>query len=128
LKPEEIVKTIAKKIYEKKGEDLVIIDVRERFPFADYFIIASGTSERHINSLCLFVQEELLSLGKEPDGIEGYPGSRWILMDYGEVILHLFLPDVRRFYDLEGLWIDMPFLKYNPDEDEIVEVRRVRKK
>jgi ribosome-associated protein len=128
MKPEEILKTIARKIYEKKGEDLIIIDVRERFPFADYFIIASGTSERHINSLCLFIQEELSSGGKEPEGIEGYPESKWVLMDYGEVILHLFLPEVRRFYDLEGLWIDMPFLKYNPDEDEIVELRKVRKK
>jgi len=128
MKVHEILKTIARKIYEKKGEDLIIIDVRERFPLADYFIIASGTSERHINSLCLFIQEELSSLGKEPEGVEGYPESRWVLMDYGEVILHLFLPDLRRFYDLEGLWIDMPFLKYNPDEDEIVEVRRVRKK
>ncbi len=126
MKVDDVVKTIAKKIYEKKGEDLIIIDVRERFPFADYFVIASGTSERHIESLCLFIQEELSPLGIYPEGIEGYPGSRWILMDYGDVILHLFLPDVRRFYDLEGLWIDMPFFKYDPEKDEIIEIRRIK--
>lgn len=125
---EVLLKMIVKKIYEKNGEDVAIIDMRERFPFAEYFVIASGTSERHINSLCLFLLEELSSLGKEPEGIEGYPESRWILMDYGDVILHLFLPDVRRFYDLEGLWIDMPFLTYDRCEDKLVEVRRIRKK
>lgn len=128
MKTDELLRIIAKKIHEKKGEDILIIDVRERFPLADYFLIASGTSERHVGSLCLYLDEELSALGYPPQSIEGYPESRWILMDCGDIIVHLFLPEVRRFYDLEGLWIDMPFLRYNPEEERILEVRRVKRK
>lgn len=89
---------------EKKGEDILILDIREVAPLADYFVICSGTSDRMLDALVDAVQQEVKSRHKMRPRIEGSPGDGWVLADYGDVIVHLFSPHKRDFYRLEELW------------------------
>lgn len=100
---------IAKFILEKKGENILILDLREVAPFADFFIIATATSTVHARAiaeaLCDRRAAQTLS---RPHHVEGLESGRWILLDYFGIIVHIFLPDVRDFYGLERLWGDAP--------------------
>jgi ribosome-associated protein len=89
---------------EKKGEDLVLIDIRELSVFADYFIICSGTSDRMLNALADSVEELIHSQYQWKIRIEGEPSEGWILIDAGDIIIHLFSPERRNYYQLEDLW------------------------
>lgn len=90
---------------DKKGEDVVLLDIRGVSPFADYFVIGSGTSERQVRALVAGVQEATKTEHhRRPSSVEGHAEAGWVLMDYGEVIVHLFSPDKRAYYNLEGLW------------------------
>ncbi len=91
-----------------KAVDPVILDVRKICGFADYFLIASGTSRRHVQALAQHLEADLGAAGIDPLGEEGLEEGNWILLDYNEVIIHLFLPPFREFYDLEGLWAEAP--------------------
>ena len=97
----EIVKKLLK---EKKARDIEIIDVRDRTLSADYFVIASGTSNTHIKS----VVDGIIIDGKEEGLIklhcEGYAQGKWVLVDLGDIIVHIFSPEEREYYDLESLW------------------------
>ena len=93
---------------EKKAKDLVILNVKEISGFADYFIICSGTSDRQVRAIASAIQENLKKAGILPLGVEGEATGRWILLDYDDVILHVFLESVRTFYDLERLWSEAP--------------------
>ena len=88
----------------KKGYDIKVIDVKEKTILADKFIIVSGTSNTHVKALCDNVEEDLKKEGIAPKRIEGYSEGRWILMDYSEVIVHIFHPEERETYNLEDLW------------------------
>ncbi|HIC92318.1 MAG TPA: ribosome silencing factor [Syntrophaceae bacterium] len=88
----------------KKALDLILLDVRKVSSFADYFIICSGQSSRHVQGIASFIEESLAKQGIYPLGIEGFTQGSWILMDYNEVIIHIFYKPIREFYDLEGLW------------------------
>jgi len=103
-----LAKRLCEEALAKKGEDLVILDVRERSTYADYIIIVSVRSSRHAQGLADHVEEELYKEGFSPQGVEGKTEGQWILMDYGDVILHVFFEPVREVYDLEGLWMDVP--------------------
>ena len=89
---------------EKKAKDLIILNVRELSAFADYFIICSGTSDRQVRAVAAAIQENLKKEGILPLGVEGEDAGRWILLDYDDVIIHVFLESARTFYDLERLW------------------------
>ncbi len=89
---------------EKKAKDLILLNVREISAFADYFILCSGTSDRQVRAVAAAIQENLKKAGILPLGVEGEAAGRWILLDYDDVILHVFLESVRTFYDLERLW------------------------
>ena len=91
---------------EKKARDLVILNVKEISAFADYFIICSGTSDRQVRAIAAAIQENLKRADILPLGIEGEAAGQWVLMDYDDVIIHIFLEPVRNFYDLERLWSD----------------------
>ena len=93
---------------EKKAKDLVILNVKEISGFADYFIICSGTSDRQVRAVASAIQENLKKVGILPLGVEGEAAGRWILLDYDDVILHVFFESVRTFYDLERLWSEAP--------------------
>lgn len=100
---------------EKKAKDLVILSVKEISAFADYFIICSGTSDRQVRAIAAAIQENLKTADILPLGIEGEAAGQWVLMDYDDVIIHIFLDPVRAFYDLERLWSEAPRMDI-PDE------------
>jgi ribosome-associated protein len=90
---------------DNRGRDIVVLDLRELTPVFDYFVIATGSSRRQLHAMSEQIDDKLEDeLGDKRLGIEGYDGSRWILLDYGDVVIHLFDEETRRFYDLEGLW------------------------
>jgi ribosome-associated protein len=100
---------------EKKAKDLIILNVSEVSAFTDYFILCSGTSDRQVRAVAAAIQEILKKAEILPLGIEGEEAGRWILLDYDDVIIHVFLESVRTFYDLERLWSETPRLAI-PDE------------
>ena len=90
---------------ENRGRDVVVLDMRELTPMFDYFVLASGTSRRQLHAMSEEIDHALEEgLGDRRMGIEGYDESRWILLDYGDVVIHLFEPETRKYYALEQLW------------------------
>ena len=105
----ETAKRIASILDSKKGEEIIVCNVVTQSTLADYFVIASGGSLPHVRAMCDEVEEKLSKEdGIEPQRIEGYQTAAWILMDYGDVLVHLFQEDSRKFYSLERLWADAP--------------------
>ncbi len=91
---------------DRKAEDIRVIDITEVSVIADYFIIASGSNTLQVQALADSVEEMLGKAGYEPRHIEGYRSASWILMDYNDIIVHIFSEDQRIFYDLERIWRD----------------------
>lgn len=90
---------------EKKGEDILLLDIHELTLLTDYFVLCSGTSDRQLQALESGIREEMEKrLNISPLYVEGEPSSGWVLMDYGSVIVHIFAPQVRSYYNLEALW------------------------
>lgn len=89
---------------DKKGEDILLLDIHEISDFADYFVICTGTSDRMLRALADAILEELRDQYRIKGSIEGEPRDGWLLGDFGNVILHLFSPDRRDYYRLEDLW------------------------
>ncbi|MCI6887719.1 MAG: ribosome silencing factor [Lachnospiraceae bacterium] len=102
----EIVKLAVRALEDKKGEDIRIIDIREVSVLADYFIIASGSNVNQVQAMADNVEEELGKAGYPCKQVEGYQSGSWILMDYGDIIVHAFSREDRLFYDLERIWRD----------------------
>jgi ribosome-associated protein len=100
---------------EKKAKELVILNVKEISAFTDYFLIMSGTSDRQVRAIADAIQENLKLAGILPLGIDGEAAGQWILMDYDDVVIHIFLETIRSFYDLERLWTEAPRMLV-PDE------------
>ena len=116
----KMVTTICKALETKKAEDITIIDISNISTIADYFIITNGNSLPHVQTLTDEVQKELSISGLEPTSVEGSRGSSWILIDYIDVIIHVFIKEDREFYNLERIWRDGRFvsLKDVLTEDE----------
>lgn len=93
---------------DKKGFDLVILDLKECSSITDYFMICSGNSTKHVQAIADGIDEALKKEGIRPLGIEGYNEARWVLMDYDDLIIHIFDEETRNFYDLERLWGNAP--------------------
>jgi len=91
---------------EKKAEDFIIIDVRQFVSFTNYFLICSGNSERQVQVIADHIAASLKEIKTRAYSIEGYRSAGWILMDYADFIVHIFKPETRAFYNLEGLWHD----------------------
>ncbi|HEX2221180.1 MAG TPA: ribosome silencing factor [Candidatus Limnocylindria bacterium] len=89
---------------DKKGSDIVMLRTAELTTMADYFVICSGRSDRQVQALSSAIIEELRELGVRPLGVEGLETARWVLIDFGAVIVHVFAPDEREYYGLERLW------------------------
>lgn len=96
---------------DKKGADIRVIDISKVSVMADYFIIANGTNPNQVQTLVDHVQEKLLQEGVEAKNIEGYPSASWILMDFRDIIVHVFSEEDRLFYDLERIWRDGEFIR-----------------
>ena len=101
----------------KKARDLVILKVKETASFADYFIICSGGSHRQVQAIAEAVEQGFKKVKIPPLGIEGARTAQWVLMDYGDVIIHVFYEPIRTFYDIERLWSDVPTMAV---DDEVV--------
>jgi ribosome-associated protein len=99
---------------DRKANQIVTIDLRGLSEAADYFIVASGTSDTHVRGVADAIIERLGRLGVEPHHIEGQPSGRWVLLDYVDFVVHLFHPETRAFYQLERLWNDAPSVVYTP--------------
>lgn len=102
----EMVKTAYHALADKKGGDIKIIDIHEVSVLADYFIIADGSNPKQVQAMADNVEELLGKAGYECKQIEGYQNANWILMDYRDVIVHIFCREDRLFYDLERIWRD----------------------
>jgi ribosome-associated protein len=100
---------IANLLLDKKASEVLVLDVRGMSSYADYIVLASAESDRQVGAMAENVHLKLKEEdGLYPSGTEGKETGQWVLLDYGEVVAHLFLNDVRAFYDLEGLWADAP--------------------
>lgn len=102
----EMTKIAYHALEEKKAEDITVLDISGVTVLADYFIIASGNSDRQVKAMVDGVEEALGKAGYEPKQVEGYQTGNWILCDYGDVIVHVFDQENRLFYDLERIWRD----------------------
>ncbi len=115
LETENAVMIAARAATDKKATDLVVLDLREVASFTEYFLICTGASTRQVQAICNAVEEALLQSNKRPLHIEGYSSAEWILLDYGDFIVHVFGQSSRRFYDLERLWRDAPRVEVKSD-------------
>jgi ribosome-associated protein len=106
LKFNESVVDAARHLLDKKAEDVKVINVSDQTIIADYFILASGRSDVHVKSLCDEIQKYMFETGKQQMRIEGYREGRWIVIDYGDVLVHIFHKKEREFYGIERLWTD----------------------
>jgi ribosome-associated protein len=89
---------------DKKAEDAVVLDLRQAADFTDFFVLLSGTSQRQLVAIADAVLDTLRARGRRPAHTEGYPRQEWILLDFGDFVVHVFTPRTRSFYDLERLW------------------------
>lgn len=90
----------------KKAVDIKILNVKDISPIADYFVICSGNSSIHVRAIADEIEDKMAEKGINPDHKEGYQGAGWILLDYGDVIVHIFSAEYREFYGIERLWAD----------------------
>jgi ribosome-associated protein len=104
LESEKLAKAIVDLIVAKLGEDVLLLDIQPLSTIADYFIMCSGTSERQLEAIHEHIRAELKEMHVRPTHLEGTGRSGWMLMDYGSVIVHIFLSVTRQYYDLEQLW------------------------
>lgn len=114
-KAQQIAKQCAMIVSDKKAEDVSVLSVSKLTSYADFLVVCSATSERHTQSLSrLLVDEVKLMFGLSPIGVEGRDDGKWILVDFGDVVFHVFTMEARGHYDLDGLWADatrIPFLE-----------------
>ena len=103
---EDLKAIVLAALEDAKANDVRQLDVRRLTDVTDWMVVASGTSTRHVFALADYVRTQVKAEGLSPIGTEGESGSDWVLLDYGDVVVHLMLPDTRGFYDLEGLWDD----------------------
>jgi ribosome-associated protein len=105
---EKLLKSVVKGIFEKKGLDVVKIDLRKlESRITDYFVICHGTSVTQVDSICDSVEDTVRKgAGEKPIHVEGLENCFWVLIDYGNVVVHIFLEEYRNFYSLESLWAD----------------------
>jgi len=107
MTPKEKALLAVKALDEKKGKEIAAIEVTEQTTLADYFVIATGGSNTQINALCGAVEKEMKEqAGEDPLHREGHRDGTWVLLDYGDVVVHVFSAEAREFYSLERLWND----------------------
>ena len=104
MQPEAVKKLALQALDELKAENIIVLDVRNHASFTDFMIFASGKSTRHVKSIANEIVESAKKANLPPLGIEGEDVGEWVLVDLGDVIVHVMLPDTRQFYELEKLW------------------------
>jgi ribosome-associated protein len=104
MNSEQLRDFVVSALEETKAKDVVVLDVRKMTTVTDYMVVASGTSNRHVRALADAVDEASRAKGHRPNGVEGAGGGEWLLLDLQDVLVHVMLPRVREFYNLEKLW------------------------
>jgi ribosome-associated protein len=97
---------------ENKASDVLVLDMRGLTPLYDFFVLATGTSRRQIHTIVEEIDAAMRAAGDHRLGIEGYESSKWVVQDYGDIVVHVFDPDTRQYYALEELWADAPRLDW----------------
>lgn len=100
----KLLNQIAQAIYDKKGMNILVLDVRNVCTMTDYFIIAEGNVDRHVQALSRAVIDQMEDLGHRPFHIDGMQEGEWSVLDYGDIVVHLFIPEMREKYSLEEVW------------------------
>lgn len=118
LQSEAIKKLAINALEELKAENIVVLDVRDRASFTDSMIFASGNSSRHVKSIAGAVIEAAKAAGMPPIGVEGEAVGEWVLVDLGDAVVHVMLPETRTFYDLERLWNEELIISSGSQSDE----------
>jgi ribosome-associated protein len=120
MSPERLATTVAAHAADKKASDIVVLDLREVAGYTDFFVIVSGTSDRQAKAIHDGIHKALKDdHGLLPRRVEGLTEARWVLMDYLDVVVHVFTPDTREYYRLEQLWGDVPSRRYEPGQPEL---------
>lgn len=107
----ELAVTCAKLALDKKAENVLILDLEQKSSVADYFVVCSGMSDRQVAAIGEYVADTLRKEGTRPTNEEGYAEGKWVLIDFGDVILHVFQDHYRDFYSLERLWSEAPRIR-----------------
>ena len=111
--PESIALAAAHAASDKKAENIRILDLRKVSSFADYFVICTGTSEPHLKAIASEIREKLREKSGLSPHADGFPASHWVVLDYHGVLIHIFQPEKRAYYDLESLWRDAPEVPFD---------------
>lgn len=106
MKSTALAKKISQLILDKKGEDVKILDIRKLTNISDYFVIASASSDTQVKAIADFISKETKKIDERPWHNEGMTNMNWVLLDFVDVVVHIFLTESRKFYNLEGLWAD----------------------
>ncbi|MDR1619890.1 MAG: ribosome silencing factor [Clostridiales bacterium] len=114
LELKEQVLQLCEILHDKKAQDIIAIHVADKTVIADWFIVCSGRVPQQVKALCDEVEEKAPALGLEYRRREGYSQGRWVVLDYRDILLHIFLPEERRYYNMERLWVDDPggYIRY----------------
>ena len=114
----ELNHLITEALDDLKGKDITVMDVSDKTDVMDHLIICSGTSNRHVKSLAANVVDDAKKAGERPIGVEGLESGEWVLVDFGDTVLHVMLPATRIFYDLEKLWSMEPASRSSDEQDD----------
>jgi ribosome-associated protein len=106
ITPRQLALLAAETCDEKKAKEIVVLDVRKITSISDYFIVCSTSNERQARAIAEEMRMKLKEMGKREMGVEGMEDARWVLQDFGDIVLHIFHESQREFYDIEGLWAD----------------------
>ena len=106
ITPRQLALLAAEVCDEKKAKEIVVLDVRKITSISDYFIVFSTSNERQARAIAEEMRMKLKEMGKREMGVEGIDDARWVLQDFGDIVLHIFHESQREFYDIEGLWAD----------------------
>lgn len=120
-----LAERIAWHVMEKKGEDVLVLDLRGRSDVCDFFVVASGKTNTQVQAIARHVNAQLAVIGQKPKGIEGQDQGRWSLLDYFDVVVHVFVEEAREYFQIERLWADGMRLDVTPEwyQDKAVQAR-----
>jgi len=128
MKLDEKIALIARYAEEKKAKDILMIELKGLTDIADYFVIASGASERHVKTIVEYIETSVNKNGILPYSVEGYNEGRWVIIDYRNIIVHVFLEHLRELYDLESLWIEAKRYTMTKEKTTNTEVKNGKRK
>lgn len=108
----------AKAALDKKSKETLILELKDLTVIADYFVICSGTSTTQVKAIADYIENELREQGIRPIGVEGRDNAHWVLMDYGDIVIHIFEEETRAYYELEKFWLDAPRISFNGEDKD----------